>query len=839
MQARDSCRIFRGLASLRSPVLSLVLALSCLVPSARAAQPRAGNSLQSCLDVLVANQRGSAIVIDPATGQVLAAWDLQSAVSDAYPPGSAAKIVEAAAALEEGVLAPGDRIACRGVPPLLGASYRCAHPPAREGFTLRPALANSCNYFFAAVSLRLSAEALLHWYSVFGFGTAVTLDGNPTAPGRLSRASGARSKALEAVGSEGVLATPAQLLEAYCLIANRGGAPRLWTDASPRSSAPERQIKLRPTTYGAILGGLVDCVRSGTCQAAAVPGVEVAGKTGTATALDGSGATHAWFAGFAPAERPRIALVIFLDRGTGARNAAPLAGRLLRHFFAGGQQARAITPLAAPAREFRVRAESGRAVTVDLDAYVEGVVAGEASVLRNRAALQAVAILARTWALGHRDRHRSEGYDFCSLTHCQVFRLPGAKGYSPAIVDAVLSTRHQVLEYEGKLADPYFTADCGGVSESAAAVWPDRNLPYLLSAPDPYCAASPHSSWQHTITFDQVAAVLRHQLRLEVRVPVVSLTVDSRDASGRARTLSVIAGARFIVDANQFRYAMGREVGWDTLKSDLYTVEARGNTVVFHGRGLGHGVGLCQAGADAMAGLGLSYRQILSHYFPGVTVVESSANRGVESDPVASSEHFELAYPDAQKPWVSHTLSTLEAWRRALADQGAPVADRVRVETWNTTAEFIDTTGEPGFAAGSTDGRSIYLQPLATLAAKKVLDSTLRHELTHLALDRLRAPVVPNWFEEGLVLYLTGESFTEKSVSGDPRMNASGNRTLGQALARPRSSSEMRAAYARSALLVQHLASARGPTALWQILRKPASSDVDWLRSEDSKPLDP
>lgn len=75
---------------------------------------------------------------------------------------------------------------------------------------------------------------------------------------------------------------------------------------------------------------LVDCVQSGTCQAAGVPGVKVAGKTGTATALDGSGATHAWFVGFAPAEQPEIALVVFLERGTGAQNAAPLAGKLLR-----------------------------------------------------------------------------------------------------------------------------------------------------------------------------------------------------------------------------------------------------------------------------------------------------------------------------------------------------------------------------------------------------------------------------------------------------------------------------------------------------------------------------
>jgi hypothetical protein len=161
------------------------------------------------------------------------------------------------------------------------------------------------------------------------------------------------------------------------------------------------------------------------------------------------------------------------------------------------------------------------------------------------------------------------------------------------------------------------------------------------------------------------------------------------------------------------------------------------------------------------------------------------------------------------------------------------------VKTWNATAEFVEATGEPGFAAGSTDGRSIFLQPLATLAAKNILDSTLRHEWTHLALDGLRAPGVPPWFEEGFVLYLTGESFGGENVSGDPPRNATASRTLGQALARPRSESEMRAAYARSALLVRRLAAERGLKALWQIFERPTASESDWLKSEGSKPLAP
>jgi cell division protein FtsI/penicillin-binding protein 2 len=198
--------------------ISLAVGASLIVILCQASQLHAQQNLQAHLSFLTAHRHGSAIVIDPSTGGILAAWNLRRATEDAYPPGSTAKIVEAAAALEEGVITPRDRIACRRIPPLLGPAYQCVRPPAPEGFTVSSALANSCNYSF-------------------------------------------------------------------------------------------------------------------TVQPAAVPGGRVAGKTGTASALDGSGATQAWFVGFAPAEQPEIVLVIFLDRGTGGRGAAPLAGKLFRRYF--------------------------------------------------------------------------------------------------------------------------------------------------------------------------------------------------------------------------------------------------------------------------------------------------------------------------------------------------------------------------------------------------------------------------------------------------------------------------------------------------------------------------
>jgi peptidoglycan glycosyltransferase len=96
----------------------------------------------------------------------------------------------------------------------------------------------------------------------------------------------------------------------------------------------DRVVPLKDGTLAVLTEGLRDCVKTGTCRAAAVPGISIAGKTGTAPALDGSHVTHAWFVGYAPVAAPEVAVVVFLKHGTGGANAAPLAAQILRQYFA-------------------------------------------------------------------------------------------------------------------------------------------------------------------------------------------------------------------------------------------------------------------------------------------------------------------------------------------------------------------------------------------------------------------------------------------------------------------------------------------------------------------------
>ena len=173
---------------------------------------------------------------------------------------------------------------------------------------------------------------------------------------------------------------------------------------------------------------------------------------------------------------------------------------------------------------------------VDLESYVSGVLRGEATVLRAPAARQAMAILARTWALRWEGRHRGRGFDFCSLTHCQVFRLPQAGEAEAAngLDSTARETHGQILQYHGALADPYFTASCGGMTEAARNVWPDRAQPYLISHRDPYCLSSSHASWKQTLTAESLQQVLREVLHLPMAAPLTELSVEKRDSSGRA-----------------------------------------------------------------------------------------------------------------------------------------------------------------------------------------------------------------------------------------------------------------------------------------------------------------
>jgi stage II sporulation protein D len=141
--------------------------------------------------------------------------------------------------------------------------------------------------------------------------------------------------------------------------------------------------------------------------------------------------------------------------------------------------------------------------TFALEDYVARVLAGEAAARSPAAALEALAITARTFAVANRGRHQRDGFDLCPLTHCQVLREPDAAGRA-----AVAATAGQVLTWEDAPAQVFYTASCGGTSERPSDVWAgSQDPPYLRIHHDSACKREPH--WASEIPGPDLDRVLR------------------------------------------------------------------------------------------------------------------------------------------------------------------------------------------------------------------------------------------------------------------------------------------------------------------------------------------
>ena len=191
----------------------VALAAMVLISSLLSSQ----DHLQSAVNQQMKGAGGTAIVSDPRTGRVLAVWNRKEALERRFPPGSTAKLVTSAVALENNVITPEEKLYCRRVPRLLGEAFRCSHADPLEPFTLVTALANSCNYFFSELSTRIDAAMLMRGYSLFGLGPhSRDHDGGFRIP------SDPKAKARAALGEMPVLVSPAELLMAYSAVATRG-----------------------------------------------------------------------------------------------------------------------------------------------------------------------------------------------------------------------------------------------------------------------------------------------------------------------------------------------------------------------------------------------------------------------------------------------------------------------------------------------------------------------------------------------------------------------------------------------------------------------------------------
>jgi peptidoglycan glycosyltransferase len=308
------------------------------------------------------NRKGAVIALDPRTGAVLAmvsyprydpnelekVWKtlsvdegrplLNRVTQGLYPPGSAFKMIVAAAALEKGAVTPATSFDDTGTFTAGGYVVSNYDDQIYGAHDFTRAFSSSINTTFAKLGVAMGADALSSYARAFGFGEQPPWDlGGADSrfpdPGEMDDAHVAQA----AFGQGEVLASPLEMALVTAAVANGGKIMKPYivhtvTDSGGRVlKDADPTVWLQPIssqTAATMRTLMVEVVKSGTGTAAALKGVQVAGKTGTAEVAEAE--PHAWFAGFAPAENPSVVVVVLVENaGTGGKVAAPIARKVI------------------------------------------------------------------------------------------------------------------------------------------------------------------------------------------------------------------------------------------------------------------------------------------------------------------------------------------------------------------------------------------------------------------------------------------------------------------------------------------------------------------------------
>ncbi len=269
-------------------------------------------------------------------------------------------------------------------------------------------------------------------------------------------------------------------------------------------------------------------------------------------------------------------------------------------------------------------------VSVPLDEYVRTVILSEFSPGPAEPGavdkmLEVQAVVSRTYALF--PRHRGQGFDFCSTTHCQLYDPEGTKKarWAAAATRAVQKTSGVILWYDTGPARVAFHADCGGRTSAARDVWTGLEPSYLPALDDGGPAAAVHANWRFAPPRTALLAALNADVRTRVGGRLDRIDVLKRDAGGRVQFVSLKGERALRVSGEDFRAAIARAFGFRALGSTRFAVVPAKGSFEFVGHGLGHGVGLCQVGAFARLSAGASPAEGTCSLFPRNVVALTQA----------------------------------------------------------------------------------------------------------------------------------------------------------------------------------------------------------------------
>ncbi|MGI8923525.1 MAG: SpoIID/LytB domain-containing protein [Fimbriimonadales bacterium] len=267
-------------------------------------------------------------------------------------------------------------------------------------------------------------------------------------------------------------------------------------------------------------------------------------------------------------------------------------------------------------------ARRGKLTAVDelpLEMYLMGVIPCEMPPSWHPEALKAQAIAARTYTIGKIGAFVGQGFDVDDTTRCHTYK--GVDAEDLRSDEAVRVTSNQIIIYAGRPIEALYATVSGGVTADASESFNGSGLPYLRSIRDldakgrPYAAESKHFYWTKEYTTQQLSAALSKRGRIG---GLQQLVVQVKGPSGR------VLSVRAVGDTGELNFTgqdLRRLLGPDAIRSALFHIRRTEVGWKFVGKGWGHGVGMCQAGANGRANAGQTYDQILKAYYSGVEII--------------------------------------------------------------------------------------------------------------------------------------------------------------------------------------------------------------------------
>ncbi|MFN3550640.1 MAG: SpoIID/LytB domain-containing protein [Endomicrobiia bacterium] len=270
-------------------------------------------------------------------------------------------------------------------------------------------------------------------------------------------------------------------------------------------------------------------------------------------------------------------------------------------------------------QEIEVFSQDKKTLTVvnilDIETYLYGVVPYEIDTNWSEEMLKVQSIIARSYTIANFDRHKNDGYDLCSAVHCQVYKGINEEIFTK-VKKAVDSTKGLVIvDNKENPIQAYYHAACGADgTENVVDIWQKvKDFKYLSGVKCDYCKDSPYYSWRYQISQEEMVKKLE-VYGVGLKDKIKNIKIISSTKTKRAKEFEIVTSSlSFKIKAEELR----KNLGYNNIKSaKISKIELNNENITFYGRGWGHGVGLCQWGANNMSKKGYKFDNIIKHYYP-------------------------------------------------------------------------------------------------------------------------------------------------------------------------------------------------------------------------------